>query len=55
MSQSKKDLVSVLGAAIGKKYVLTDQESLEFYSMDIYRSIEVPIAILQPGLSLIHI
>ena len=49
MSQSKTDLVSVLGAAIGKKYVLTDQESLEFYSMDIYRSIEVPIAILQPG------
>ena len=49
MSQSKKDLISVLGAAIGKKYVLTDQESLKFYSMDVYRSIEIPIAILQPG------
>jgi FAD/FMN-containing dehydrogenase len=49
MNQSKKDLISVLGAAIGKKYVLTDQESLKFYSMDVYRSIEIPIAILQPG------
>ena len=44
MNQSKKDLISVLGAAIGKKYVLTDQESLKFYSMDVYRSIEIPIA-----------
>ena len=49
MSQAEKETVSVLRAAIGKKYVLTDQQSLEFYSMDVYRSFEIPIAVVQPG------
>ena len=49
MSQTEKETISVLQAAIGKKYVLTDQQSLEFYSMDVYRSFEIPIAIVQPG------
>ena len=49
MSQAEKETISVLRAAIGKKYVLTDQQSLEFYSMDVYRSFEIPIAVVQPG------
>ena len=49
MSQAEKEAISVLTAAIGKKYILTDQKSVEFYSMDVYRSFETPIAVVQPG------
>ena len=49
MSQAEKEAISVLTAVIGKKYVLTDKKSVEFYSMDVYRSFEVPIAVVQPG------
>ena len=49
MSQAEKEAISVLTAVIGKKYVLTDQKSVEFYSMDVYRSFEIPIAVVQPG------
>ena len=49
MSQAEKEAISVLTAVIGEKYVLTDQKSVEFYSMDVYRSLEVPIAVVQPG------
>ena len=49
MSESNKNVVKVLKAAVGKDNVLTDQESLSFYSMDVYRSIETPIAVVQPG------
>ena len=49
MSEANKNVVKVLKAAVGKDNVLTDQESLSFYSMDVYRSIETPIAIVQPG------
>ena len=45
MSEANKNVVKVLKAAVGKDNVLTDQESLSFYSMDVYRSIETPIAI----------
>ena len=34
MSQAEKEAISVLTAVIGKKYVLTDKKSVEFYSMD---------------------
>ena len=54
MSQAEKETVSVLRAAIGKKYVLTDQQSLEFYSMDVYRSFEIPIAVVQPSRTIFH-
>ena len=49
MSEANKNIVKVLKAAVGKDNVLTDQESLSFYSMDVYRSIETPIAVVQPG------
>ena len=49
MSELNKSIVKVLIAAVGKEHVLTDQESLSFYSMDVYRSIETPIAVVQPG------
>ena len=49
MSDIEKNLVKVLKAAVGKDHVLTDQESLSFYSMDVYRSIETPIAVIKPG------
>ena len=49
MSDGEKNLINALKAAIGKDYILIDQESLSFYSMDVYRSIETPIAIIQPG------
>ena len=49
MSEDREDVIKVLKAAIGEHYVLTDDHSLEFYSMDVYRSFEIPIAIVQPG------
>ena len=49
MSDIEKNLIKVLKAAVGKDHVLTDQESLSFYSMDVYRSIETPIAVIKPG------
>ena len=49
MSETNKNVVKVLKAAVGKDNVLIDQESLSFYSMDVYRSIETPIAVVQPG------
>ena len=48
MSDIEKNLIKVLKAAVGKDHVLTDQESLSFYSMDVYRSIETPIAVIKP-------
>lgn len=49
MDTNEIDLIKVLKAAIGEKYVLTDEHSLEFYSTDVYRSLEIPLAIIQPG------
>jgi len=49
VSELNKSIVKVLIAAVGKEHVLIDQESLSFYSMDVYRSIEKPIAVVQPG------
>jgi FAD/FMN-containing dehydrogenase len=49
LSEDREDVIKVLKAAIGEHYVLTDDHSLEFYSMDVYRSFEIPIAIVQPG------
>ena len=54
MSQAEKEAISVLTAAIGKNYILTDQKSVEFYSMDVYRSFETPIAVVQPGSCLLY-
>jgi FAD/FMN-containing dehydrogenase len=39
------DLVRILGA----EYVVTDRRELEFYSQDVYRSGELPAAVIRPG------
>ena len=47
--QDSKDIISQLRAICGAEHVLTDIADREFFSMDVYRACELPIAVLQPG------
>ncbi len=47
--QPTKDIIAELTDAIGAEHVLTDPADREFYSMDVYRSIEQPAAVVRPG------
>jgi FAD/FMN-containing dehydrogenase len=42
-------VIDKLASAIGGEYVLTEDADREFYSMDVYNSRELPIAVVQPG------
>jgi glycolate oxidase len=42
-------VIDKLASAIGAEYVLIDAADREFYSMDVYKSRELPIAVVQPG------
>ncbi len=42
-------LVDGLVGIVGQDYVLTGQEDREFYAMDVYRNLAVPVAVVQPG------
>lgn len=42
-------LIDELAGAIGRDYVLTDASEREFYAMDVYNRLELPVAVVQPG------
>ncbi len=42
-------VIEQLAAAIGQEYVLTDEADRVFYAMDVYNSLEQPMAVVQPG------
>ena len=44
-----QSVINKLASAIGAEYVLTEAADREFYSMDVYKARELPIAIAQPG------
>ncbi len=44
-----QQVIDKLASAIGSEYVLSSDADREFYSMDVYNSRQMPIAIAQPG------
>lgn len=42
-------LIARLQALVGREYVLTDPSDREFFSTDVYRRGEMPLAVVQPG------
>jgi FAD/FMN-containing dehydrogenase len=48
-AQENKNIIEELGSAIGRDHVLTGDADREFYAMDVYNSLEMPIAVVQPG------
>lgn len=42
-------LLARLEALLGREYVLTDPQEREFFSTDVYRSGELPLAVVRPG------
>ncbi|MAF82730.1 MAG: FAD-binding oxidoreductase [Gammaproteobacteria bacterium] len=47
--QESKDIIDQLRAICGAEHVLTDDADREFFAMDVYRSRELPLAVVQPG------
>jgi len=47
--QESKDIIDHIRAVCGTEYVLTARADREFFAMDVYRSRELPIAVVQPG------
>ncbi len=47
--QESKDITPKLREICGAEYILTDDADREFFAMDVYRSRELPIAVVQPG------
>jgi len=43
------DFLGRLRSAIGDDHVLTDEADREFFAMDVYRFLQMPIAVVQPG------
>ncbi len=41
--------IAELTRLLGAEYVITDRKDLEFYSQDVYRSGELPAAVIRPG------
>jgi len=42
-------LIEQLAAAVGRDHVLVDHVDREFYAMDVYNFLEMPLAVVQPG------
>jgi D-lactate dehydrogenase (cytochrome) len=42
-------LLTDLTAIVGKDHVLTGDADREFYSMDVYNQLKLPLAVVQPG------
>lgn len=42
-------LLSDLTAIVGKDHVLTGDADREFYAMDVYSHLKLPLAVIQPG------
>ncbi len=46
---SNTSIVDTLQSIVGPAHVLTSAEDREFYGMDVYRSLALPMAVVQPG------
>ena len=49
MPQNTDALIATLRGIVGAEHVLTDQDDRSFYSMDVYRQLEIALCVVRPG------